>query len=50
MEDKRKQHSHGDSCQVERAKINDCADLLLATACDHTWKIEKHKIITTLIP
>lgn len=38
MEDKRKQHSHGDACQVERAEINECANLLLAAACEHTWK------------
>ena len=36
MEDKRKQHGHGDAWQVERAEINDSADLLLAAACEHT--------------
>jgi hypothetical protein len=51
MEDKRKKHRHRDACQVERAQVHGGADLLLAAACEHTWKlkVEAAKIITALI-
>jgi hypothetical protein len=38
MEDKPKQNGHRDACQVKRAKINGCTNLLLAAACKHAWK------------
>jgi hypothetical protein len=42
MEDKCKQHGHGNAGQVERTEINSCADLLLTTSSQYSCKFKRN--------